>query len=128
MDMRKFGSGFLKPEDVRDAPFQGRVLNIYTSEKYKRPVLVFDTGEEFSLNETNRKALVRAWGFESDIWIGLEVELSLGFYKDWETDPPEEKETVAVRPISARPLSASDGTKATTRPSVRDAMNDEIPF
>ena len=30
-------------------------------------------------------------------WIGQELELSLGTYKDWKTDPPVDKETVKVQ-------------------------------
>jgi hypothetical protein len=91
MDMRKFSSGFIKPENVRDAPFHGRIVNIYTSEKYDRPVLVFDSGDEFTVNETNNKTLIKAYGFESDNWIGQEIELALGSYSDWRTDRRHKK-------------------------------------
>jgi hypothetical protein len=131
MDMRKFSSGFIKPDDVRDGPRQETIINIYTSEKYGCPVLEFESGDQFSLNNTNNKILMKAWGFDGDLWLSLELELSLGHYKDWNTDPPEEKETVVVRPISTRqPSSDSGGNKAVPapRPRPRDDMSDEIPF
>jgi hypothetical protein len=62
MDMRKFGSGFIKPDDVRDGPRLERIINVYESEKYGCPVLEFASGDQFSLNATNTKILSKAWG------------------------------------------------------------------
>ena len=129
MDMRKFGSGFIKPDDVRDGPRLERIINVYESEKYGCPVLEFASGDQFSLNATNTKILSKAWGFESDDWIGLELELSLGHYNDWHTDPPTEKETVVVRAISTRQPSSSDGGAPLPAPRPRrEPLDDEIPF
>jgi hypothetical protein len=127
MDMRKYGSGFIKPDDVRDGPRQERIIHIYESEKYSCPVLEFESGDQLSLNAGNNRILCKAWGFESDDWLDQELELSLGHYKDWRSDPPEEKETVIVRPISVRKPSAGNGgeTAVARRAAVLD---DEIPF
>jgi len=131
MDMREFGTGFIKPDDVRDGPRLEKIIHIYRSEKYGCPVLELESGDQFSLNATNNRILCKAWGFESDDWLQLELELALGHYKDWRSDPPEEKETVMVRAISPRKSSADNGgAKAVPapRPRPRDDMSDEIPF
>ena len=33
MDMRKYSSGFVKPDDVRGGPREERIVHIYESEK-----------------------------------------------------------------------------------------------
>jgi hypothetical protein len=130
MDTRKYASTFIKPDDVRDGPRQERIVNVYESEKYGCPVLELDSGDQFSVNATNCKTLNKAYGWNSDDWIGQTIELSLGHYKDWRADPPEEKETVVVRAISARqPSPDNGGAKATpVVQSSRRALDDEIPF
>src|SRR5262245_44904614 len=102
MDMRKYGSAFIKPDDVRDGPRQERIVNVYVSEKYNCPVLDFESGDQLSLNVTNTRAMNKAYTTESDNWLDQVVELSLGHYTDRRGDAPEEKETVVLRPISVR--------------------------
>jgi hypothetical protein len=132
MDTRKYSSGFIKPDDVRDGPRQVRIIAVLESQKYTRLELELESGDQFSLNVGNTKALQKAYGVESDDWLGHVIELSLGHYKDWKTDPPEEKETVVLRPISARQSSPDNGgTKALQpmpRSSVSDDLSDDIPF
>jgi hypothetical protein len=131
MDMRKYGSGFVKPEDVRDGPRQEKIVNVYISEKFKCPVLDFESGDQLSLNMTNTRAMNRAYTTESDNWLEQEVELSLGHYTDYSGEKPEEKETVVLRPISVRQPSPDNGeTKAQAAPRLppRDTLDDEIPF
>jgi hypothetical protein len=125
MDMRKYCSGFIKPDDVRDGPLQVRIINVYESQKYGCPVLEIEDGNEFSVNVGNARILAKAYGWESDGWLNQVIELALGHYKDW-NDNNQEKETVVVRPISVRqPSSDGDGTKAAPK---RDDLNDAIPF
>jgi hypothetical protein len=132
MDTRKYGSVFLKPDDVRDGPRQERIIAVLESQKYSCLQLELESGDQFSLNTGNTRALQKAYGVESDDWLNHVIELSLGHYKDWKTDPPEEKETVVLRPISVRqPSSDNGGSKALQpmpRPSVRDELSDDIPF
>jgi hypothetical protein len=101
MDMRKYTSGFIRPEDLNDGPRQERIINVYISDKYDYPVLEFESGDQLS-----GRALVRAYGFESEDWRGHVVELSLGTYtnKDGET-----KETVVLKPISQREGGSNGG-------------------
>jgi len=106
MDMRKYGSAFIKPDDVRDGHRQERIVNVYVSEKYNCPVLDFESGDQLSLNVTNTRVMNKAYTTESDNWLGHVIELSLGTYtnKDDET-----KETVVLKPISLRQGVANDG-------------------
>src|SRR5262249_9920301 len=102
MDMRKYSSGFVKPDDVRDGPLQAHIINVVISEKYNRPVLELDTGDQFTVNAKNNRVLCKAYGPNSEDWRGNVVEFSLGHYKDCNTDTLEEKETVAIKAISLR--------------------------
>jgi hypothetical protein len=88
MDVKQFAAGPIKPDQVRDGPLVMKIINVYESEKYNVPVLELDNGDTFLLNVGNTRILAKAWGFETDAWLGLEVELSLGSYKDWRSDPP----------------------------------------
>ena len=106
MDMRKYsGDHFLKVDDVRNGSIQAQIA-VVKQGKFDKPDLVFESGDVLSLNATNNKILMRAYGPSSDDWIGKLVELSLG-----ET-PYQGKqiESVKVSPISP-PLKPSEQTK-----------------
>ena len=132
MDTRKYGAGFVKPEDVRDGPRQEKIVNVYISEKFKCPVLDFESGDQFSLNVTNTRVMNRAYTTESDKWLQQVVELLLGHYTDYSGKTPEERETVVLRPISVRqPSPDNGGAKAqevAPRLPARDEFDDEIPL
>jgi hypothetical protein len=109
MDMRKYSSGFIKPDDVRDGPFQAHIINVFISEKYNRPVLELDTGDQFTINATNNRVLCKAYN----------------------TDTLEEKETVALKAISPREGAAGNGGSQRIDPAKLPApreMDDEVPF
>jgi hypothetical protein len=136
MDMRGFSSPFIKVDHVRDGPIQTRIVNVFKSGRFGRPVLALETGSQFTLNVSNNDTLVKAWGYDSDDWIEQEIELLLGTYKDWESNPVVDKETVKVRAISpAKSAAANDGAPAskplppsrTAVPDGRDVMDDDIP-
>jgi hypothetical protein len=137
MDMRGFSSPFIKVDHVRDGPIQTRIVNVFKSGRFGRPVLELETGSQFTLNVTNNDTLVKAWGYDSDDWVGQEIELLLGTYKDWESDPVVDKETVKVRAISpAKSAAADGGAPAASKPlppsrtataGGRDVMDDDIP-
>src|SRR5262249_2604176 len=132
MDMRKYSSGFIKPDDVRDGPLQAHIISVFISEKYNRPVLELDTGDQFTVNATNNRVLCKAYGPNSEDWRGHVIEFSLGHYKDWNTDPPEEKETVALKAISLREGAVGNGRSQRIDPAKLPAPSemhdDEIPF
>jgi hypothetical protein len=126
MDTRKYSSGFLKPEDVRDGPRQERIIAVIENKKFECLQLELESGNTLSLNMTTTRALQKAYGYESNDWRDHEIELSLGHYKDWKSDPPEEKETIVLRPVSPRRSPSGNGEAKV--PSVRTSFDDEIPF
>src|SRR5262249_30072762 len=139
MDMRKYATGFIKPDDVRDGPLQDRIVNVYESEEFQRPVLELASGNQFIVNNTNCAILNRAWGWKSEDWLEQDLEFLLGHYKDWRENPPKECETVVLHPLSPRKASASGGAKpsadgggakATPAPArtASDDLNDDVPF
>jgi len=78
MDMKKYsGEHFIKVADVRDGPIEGRIA-VVREGQYDKPDLIFESGDVLSLNATNNKTLVRAYGTESDYWIGKQIEMFLG--------------------------------------------------
>jgi hypothetical protein len=139
MDARKYASRYVKPDNVRDEPIQTRIVYVFEEERYGRLMLELETGSQFALNDGNTNALIKAWGHDTDAWIGLALALELGTYKDWREDPPQEKETVRVRAISPAPSTAQNGGTPASAPPLppsraapvdagkRD-MDDEIPF
>jgi hypothetical protein len=117
MDMRKFsGEHFIKVDDVRDGPLN-QVIAAVKIGKYGKPDLIFESGDLLSLNATNNSVLVRAYGPNSDDWIGKELEL---FHGEIEYQG-KMQEAVLVRPISP-PLKRS----AKTKPKVE--YDDQIEF
>jgi hypothetical protein len=136
MDAREYASTFVRPDDVRDEPIRTRILNVFEGERFKRLVLELETGQQFGLNDGNTNTLIKAWGHDTDKWISLELELYLGTYKDWNEDPPAEKETVRVKAISPRPGAQQNGATPQSKPPLPPSLtatsqkdlDDEIPF
>ena len=130
MDMSKFsGTAFIKLEDVRKQPLQFRIAGVVTG-KYDKPDLIFTSGERFSLNATNNRVLVRAFGVASEDWIDRAIEL----YEGEGEFNQEIKPMVCVRPIPETPetsFAADTSTKKPDKPpkaKKRSDMDDEIPF
>jgi hypothetical protein len=74
--MRKYSSGhFIKIDDVRGGPLN-EVIDDAKIGKFDKPDLIFESGDRLWLNATNNSVLVRAYGPNSDNWIGKEIELS----------------------------------------------------
>ena len=110
MDMSKFsGAHFIKLNDVRDAPIRGIIAGIEEDERFGKPVLTFESGEKFSVNATNNRILLRAYGKHDTDWIGKEIELYAGEVEFQKKMQP----AVIVRPVS---------------PPDPAEMNDPIPF
>jgi hypothetical protein len=125
MDMRKYGSGPVKPDDVRDGPRREKVADVSINDRYDCPVLHFESGDSLMLSPPNSRAMCRAYTTDSNKWLEQEVELTLGHYMD---KKGEEKETVVLSPISVRQPSADNGGTKAALPSRRDDLNDETPF
>ena len=78
MDMRKYsGAIFIKVADVRNGALQMQIAAVKEG-KYGRPDLVFESGEILSLNASNNRILMSAYGSNSDDWIGKKIDLTLG--------------------------------------------------
>jgi hypothetical protein len=121
MDMKKYsGEHFIKVADVRDGPIEGQIA-VVREGQYDKPDLIFESGDVLSLNATNNKTLVRAYGTESDYWIGKQIEMFLGTIQYQGSD----HDAVIVKPISPpikKKKTKDDGSKP-----VPD-MDDEIAF
>ena len=136
MDARKFASKYINADSVRESPVTARIVNVFEDDRYGRLTLELETGSEFSLNQGNANVLIHAWGHETDNWMEQELELSLGFYKDWKVDPPVDKETVKVRAISPAKTTTANGGESgrpvlppsRTVAAKKDEMDDQIPF
>jgi hypothetical protein len=116
MDMRKYvGEMFIKVDDVRDGPLRMQIAAIKEGQ-FEKPDMVFESGEVLSLNATNTRILMRAYGQDSADWVGKEVELALGQIPF----QGQLRDSVVVKPIS--PSVAGKGGETTGE------LDDQIPF
>lgn len=129
VDARKFASKYIKPDTVRTAPLRTRIVSVFEDERYGRLALELENGAQFGLNDTNNDALIKAFGHETEGWIGKEAEFSLGHYPDWKSNPPgQEKETVKVRGISADANGSAPKPLPPSRIPPKDDYDDSVPF
>jgi hypothetical protein len=78
MDTRKYaGPTFIGVGDVNGVALREQIAVVNTG-KYDKLNVVFESGDILSLNATNVKILQKAYGFDSDLWIGKEIELYAG--------------------------------------------------
>ena len=97
MDMKQYaGSWFLKNRKKSGVgPIRATIGEVVLG-KYDKPDIIFTDGSKLSVNATNARVLYRAFGDESEDWIGGEVELVAG-----ETEYQGEiRESIVVKPIS----------------------------
>ena len=134
VDMRKYTSGLITPDEVRDGPIEARIISVYISEKHDVPVLELETGDQFFVWPQNGKKLARAYGYNSDDWIGHQIKLELGTYTDKNGNP---KDTVNLTAVSSRDGNADGGTPQRADPNKlpapvkrppKDDLDDSIPF
>jgi hypothetical protein len=123
MDMKKYASDhFIKVDDVRDGPIEGDIVAVKDGQ-FDKPNVTLETGDTLSVNATNFRILSRAYGLESDVWVGKTIRLFLGSIKYQGKD----NEAVIVEPISPpikKKTKEVDGESAPKKPD----MDDEIPF
>src|SRR5262249_2620923 len=124
MDMREFaGTSYINLDDVANGPIQEKIVDIQKGD-YGKPDLYFESGARFSLNVTNDRALMRAFGYERKDWIGKKVELYIGEVQF----KGEMQKSVLARPVTP-PSQADNGNgNAVALPSRRDDLDDNIPF
>ena len=122
MDMRQFsGSSFITVKTLRDGPREEVIVSVEPG-RYDKPVATFERGDQLTLNKTNVRTLIYAYGENSRDWVGCIIELSIG-PANYNGD---QIESVVVKPVSPpKPLAAR--TPVPKQPPVKD-MGDEIPF
>jgi hypothetical protein len=133
VDMKKYATEhFIKVDDVRDGPIEDQIA-VVKAGQFDKPNLVLESGDVLSLNATNRKKLVRAYGTESDLWIGKMIKLFLGMIEYQGSD----HEAVLVEPISppikegkAKASKADKADKATDqkKPAPLSDENGSVAF
>lgn len=123
MDMREFaGSSFITVETLRDGPREEVIVSVAPG-KYDKPVATFESGDQLTLNKTNVRTLINAYGEDSRDWVGCSIELSIGPTKY----NGDQIESVVVKPISPpKPLAARTPVPKPAPP--KSDMNDDIPF
>jgi hypothetical protein len=89
------GQYYVKPSDVREQPLQRRIAGVRKG-SFDKLEVVFDGGEVLSLNTTNTRTLLRAYGGSSDNLIGKIIELRLGQLRYQGAD----HDAVLVNPIT----------------------------
>ena len=118
IDMRKYSSGetYLTIADVRDGALQMTIADAKEGQ-YEKPDLHFESGDILSLNATNRKILMRAYGLTSDTWIGKQIELVLG--QTMFQGAPQD--SIIVNPVSPPLTAAEKAAAAPAQPVARRA-------
>jgi hypothetical protein len=129
VDIRKYASGIITAEDVREGPIEAHIVNAYISEKHECLVLELDTGDQFYLWAGKGRALARAYGHESNDWRGHLVRFEHATYTDRKDGAT--KETVNVTPVSSRDGNAGGPQRidpANLPKPIEKDLDDSIPF
>jgi hypothetical protein len=126
MDARKFlkGPTFRTTKDVEEGPVQSLIERVEEG-KYGKLNLIFADMTAISVNATNNRVLIGAFGYSTENWIGRTVELYAGEVEFAGKPQP----AVMIRPLDVpkKPMSAA--------PPLTDLVNknddmggDDIPF
>jgi hypothetical protein len=118
MDVSDYFTGFLKVEDFADGETMQATITKVEEGKFDKLVLTLDNGSLFSLNVTNGRATGKAYGYNSDDWIGKRIELSVGeaLFKG------EKQPSIVLKPLTAS-LPVSE-----RRVPAEPDISDDIPF
>jgi hypothetical protein len=99
MLMKQYAAtSFIGLEDVANGPRRDVIIGVSMG-NFDRPVLELRSGDRFSANKTNVRALVKAYGDDSDGWINKVIEL----YAGETTYNGEKQNSVLVRPSPRDP-------------------------
>src|SRR5215831_4601389 len=102
MHMTKYAaSTFIKVDALAGGSLRKTITDVEEG-KFDKPVATFEDGSKLSLNKTNVRTLIRAFGDDSNDWIDRPVELYAGTVSDKNGEPMP---SVLVRPIP--PLAAA---------------------
>jgi hypothetical protein len=118
VDARKYyATVFIPLEDLADGPRQKPIERVEEG-KYGKLVLIFADNSAVSLNATNSRALVEAFGWDTDDWPGHVVELSAGELEYQGKLQP----AILVKPVDTPPVE---------KPVAKlrgEGIDDSIPF
>jgi hypothetical protein len=121
-------TGFLKAKDVEHGELHLQIDRVdwerpVGNGKTRNVVCFRNDGRELPLNAINARTIAKLHGDEGDNWSGCWITL---FY-DATVENPQTGEKGGVRVRDRTPESGTQGMTA-PRPSVRDELDDEIPF
>jgi hypothetical protein len=116
-DMSRYAtSTFIKVDDLTEGPEQ-KVITEIGEGKYEKPVATFNDGSKLSLNGTNVRTLIGAFGPNDEDWIGQRIDLYAGTVRF------DGKDTDSVLVRALNPLPAAERTPLKPQP-----VDDDIPF
>jgi hypothetical protein len=123
MNMREYaGDMYLKVDDLRSSGPKKVTIDAVEEGSFDKPVLRLSDNTLLSINATNAKVLIRAYGEEGDDWAHKEIELYIGT-TSYQGQP---KDSILVRPVSpAIPINQRRMPKLSSGPN---PIDDEIPF
>ncbi len=123
VDARKyFGSTFVTLKDVADGPLRVTIDGVREGQ-YGKLVANFEEGLSLSLNATNSRILAKAYGPETDGWLGHVIEL----FSDEIEFKGNLQPAVLVKPVSL-PTAPSAAPKPPPVKQRSDMDDDNIPF
>jgi hypothetical protein len=117
MDARKYANGsFIGLDDVADGPIETTIVKVLEG-RYEKLNLVLATGDKFSLNAGNTRAMIKAFGPNTDEWPGERIRFIAGQTKY----QGKLQDSVIVEPLSA-------GKPEAEREAPPPADDDDPPF
>src|SRR5262245_2534981 len=111
------GSIFIRFDDLANGPQQKLIVNVEDGQ-YDRPVVTFDDGTCLSLNKTNVRFLIRAFGKDDQNWFDQDVELFQGTVNTKDGD----RDSILIR------LPATPAVAKSPQPPRDGDLDDKIPF
>jgi hypothetical protein len=124
-DMRKYAGSatFIKFEDC-ETPIESVIMEVKEG-KFGKPDLILESGDKFSVNATNAKILIKAYGPDDGDWLSQRIRLVQGKtkYQGNLTD------SVIIQPLSpGRPEEQRTKPSPANHHQGDTEMDDEIPF
>jgi hypothetical protein len=135
VDVRKYTSGIITGEDLSDGPRIEVILSAFISDKHQIVVLELESGDQLYCWGNIGRALVKAYGYDTDDWLRHKIKLEQG---DTYTDKNGvTRYSINVTPLSSRDGNAGDGPQRVDpsklpapvhRHTLKEDLDDEIPF
>jgi hypothetical protein len=126
IDVSKFASSaYLKVAHLKehDGPIKATIVAVAVNTKFKKLHIDLSDGTVLSCNPSNVTRLIRAWGAESETWVGREIESSIGEV-DYQGQPTE---TIVATPVGPPLENKAPVKKPPKRGNAGGDLDDEIP-